>query len=101
MGCCILGVCCPPDKQGRALAEHLADGEPEADGAGSYTDIARRLVEEFQLVPKSLEPNPDARPLASAAHVGSGKARLEKLHRHVQGELKAILIDLGHPVEEG
>lgn len=101
-GCCIVGVCCPPDNQGRPssrskneLAAHLAETEPEAPSRGSYEDVAGRILDEYQLVPREIEPGPEvAGPLDAGPE--SARLRLEKLHRHIQGELKAIFIDMGH-----
>lgn len=44
--CCVLGVCCPPDQQGKALASHL--GIPE--------DAARKVADVYLLVPRDIDP---------------------------------------------
>lgn len=85
--CCYYGVCCPPERQAMALANHLA----------IPLDAARKVAEGFLLVPRSIEAGPEA---VLEGHVTSAQERLAKLHRYVKGELRAILIDLGHAVEE-
>lgn len=84
--CCYYGVCCPPEAQAAALAEH----------EGIELDAATKIVNGYQLVPRSIEPGPDQ---VSEEHVRSAKQRLEKLHRRVQTEMRSILLDMGHRAE--
>lgn len=84
--CCYYGVCCPPEAQATALAEH------------EKIDVtaAVMITANYRLVPKSIEPGPDH---LSEEHVRSAKQRLEKLHRRIHTELKGILLDMGHGTE--
>lgn len=45
--CCLLGVCCPPAKQERALAEFIG-------AAGGSDFAATELLRQFDLVPKGV-----------------------------------------------
>lgn len=98
--CCIVGPCCPPDNQGRPsplakreLAVHLAETEPEAPNRGSYEDVAGRILDEYQLVPRVIEPGPEP---TSSEHLHLARKRLAKLHSRTLLELKAIFINMGH-----
>lgn len=102
--CCWLELCCPPQKAAAALAEHLAAGElhahdddPSNTEAGSYLDIATRLLAEFQLVPRVVEPVTTS---GDPVPVYPVNARLEALHAHIKAELRAILLDAGHRAGE-
>jgi hypothetical protein len=46
--CCILGICCPPDKQGAALAAKLHEWAK----TGGSPAAARQLLAVFDLSPK-------------------------------------------------
>jgi hypothetical protein len=91
--CCRIQLCCPPDKAARALAEHLADGEPESQDGPSYTDVSARVLGEFTLVPRDLKPTTDA----PEPHLG--EVALIRLHSHIRNELLVILCALGHKTE--
>lgn len=81
--CCRIELCCDPPTAAAALAAH--EEIP--------LDAAVKVLAGYQLVPKTLEPGPEA---VSDEHVRSAKQRLEKLHRRITTELKSILLDLGH-----
>jgi len=101
--CCWLELCCPPEVAARALAEHLAEGEllahddPSNTEAGSYLDIARRLLDEFVLVPRVVEP---VTPQGDPVPVHPKNERLEALLAHVKGELREVLREAGHSAGE-
>lgn len=86
--CCRLLICCPPDRAAAALAEH--EGIP--------LEVAAKIHAGYQLVPKLIEVG--AGPTDSD-RVALARKRLEKLHHRNEVELKAILLDLGHGVQEG
>lgn len=86
--CCRIRLCCPDGKAAADLAAH--ESIP--------VEAAAKIIAGYQLVPLTLEPDPGD--TTAPAHVKSAQDRLAKLHRHVRGELRAILIDLGHPVDE-
>lgn len=88
MGCCIIGVCCPPDQQARALAESL--GIPE--------EAALKVVTAYRLIPRNMDRGTDN--ATTAAHLESGKMRLAKLHQHADAELRAVLVDFGHSLAD-
>lgn len=52
-GCCLLGVCCPPNEQKAALTakvEEILGGSP----AGTCEDVADWVLAHFDLVPKGV-----------------------------------------------
>lgn len=69
---CIYEICCPPRSEGavKALSEEMA-GALSKKGGESYEDIARWVLENFDLAPKgSLQAFKDAvRDLAREGHV--------------------------------
>lgn len=100
--CCWLGLCCPPEAAAASLAAHLAGGghHPSAAGAGSYLvylDIATRLLAEFQLVPRNIEP---VTPQGDPVPVHPVNQRLAALHAYIKQTLHAILLEAGHPAGE-
>jgi hypothetical protein len=48
MGCCLLGICCPPPKQEEALAAKLHEWAK----VGGSPAAARSLLAEYDLAPK-------------------------------------------------
>jgi len=93
--CCVLGVCCPPDRQAAALAEHLGVPLEAAQAIAGTTKGAGYL-----LIPRTLpEAMPNGDTKRDAAFAEAARQRLERLNRYAKAEMKAILIDLGHPVE--
>lgn len=59
---CILAVCCPPESEARvkALAEEMA-GALSKPAGDTYEDIARWMLDNFDLAPKgTLQPLKDA-----------------------------------------
>lgn len=87
--CCFLELCCEWPRSGAALAAK----HPEIS-----TEAAKAVLDNFSLVPKSIEPGSDH---LSEEHARSAKQRLERLHRRIQTELKGILLDMGHRTEKG
>jgi|GEM_PF-6301320 len=81
--CCRIQLCCGPPAAAADLAAH----------EGIAVDAAAKILDGYQLVPRSIEPGPEA---TTQEHVWSARHRLEKLHRRVQTELKGILLDMGH-----
>ncbi len=95
--CCYYGVCCPPGKQGVALADHLSIPLEAAQAvAGTSKDTGHILIP--RALPAAANDKPDD---GDSAFREAAKHRLEKLHRTVKAEMKAILVDLGHEVENG
>lgn len=86
--CCRIFLCCDPPLAAKDLADH--EEIPLA--------AALKIGAGYQLVPKSIESGPGP---ATTHQIESATKRLAKLHRHVKGELTAILIDLGHSAEAG
>lgn len=94
--CCALGVCCYGEHQAEAMTEALGI-TPEAALviAGTSKDTG------YVLIPRALpEAVPNGDPERTAAFVETAAQRLEKLHRTVKTEMKAILVDLGHEVKD-
>lgn len=81
--CCRIELCCDPPAAAAALAEH----------EGIEAAAATKILAGYQLVPRSIEPGPEA---VSEEHVRSAKQRLERLLRRNQTELRSILLDMGH-----
>jgi len=96
--CCIIGVCCPPSRAKAALADLLKN----ESGASSTIEVGKAaslIIDGYQLVPRTIEPGPGvAGPLDAGPE--PARLRLEKLHRYVRAELRAILIDLGHQADK-
>lgn len=71
--CCILGICCPPPggraQQEDLLAHHLAEAD---NGECSYEEMAKFLLDNFDLVPKGV----------GAAIVEAYRPEFAKLHGH-------------------
>lgn len=62
LGNCLYEICCPPRSEGavKALSEEMAGGLSKASGE-TYEDIARWVLDNFDLAPKgSLQPLKDA-----------------------------------------
>lgn len=95
--CCWTGVCCDPPRQGVTLANHLNIPLEAAQAvAGTSKDTGHVLI------PRALpEAAPNGDPERVAAFVEAARQRLDRLHRMVRAEMKAILVDLGHEVEAG
>ena len=92
--CCYFGVCCPPGSEKQAIEVLAFVG----GGAGEKpVDTVRAILGVFRLVPLAMDPVPNA---TSDAEVAAAQKRLAKLNKHLDGELKAILLGLGHEVEE-
>lgn len=88
--CCWLGLCCPPAAAAKALSLHF-EGISEED--------ALALLSEFQLVPRNIEP---VTPSGDPVPVHPANQRLNELHAYIKTELRAILLEAGHPAgEEG
>jgi hypothetical protein len=95
--CCWTGVCCDPPRQGVALASHL---NIPLEAAQAVAGMAKG--EGHVLIPRAL-PAPMKTTLddGDLAFREAAEHRLERLHRLVQTEMKAIFIELGHDVEAG
>ncbi len=96
--CCYYGVCCPPGRQATAMAEAL--GIP-LDAAQAVAGTSKGTG--HVLVPRALPPvaageNEDRERVA--AFRAAAQQRLDRLHRQVKAEMKAILIDLGYGTDE-
>jgi hypothetical protein len=85
--CCWLELCCPPEAAAAVLAAHLA----------VPLDIATRLLSEFQLVPRNIEP---VTPQGDPVPVHPVNQRLTALHAYIRAELRVILLEAGHPAGE-
>ena len=96
--CCRIQLCCPPAMAAAELADYMAGGEDRsAPDAGSYLDVARRILRDFQLVPRNIEP---VTPQGDPAPVHPANQRLNELHAYIKPELRAILLEAGHPAGE-
>lgn len=95
--CCWTGVCCDPPRQGLALAAHLNIPSEAAQAVAGISKDTGHVLVPRALPPVVFSPGNEERAAAFAEAAGQ---RLEKLHRTVKAEMRAILLDLGHEVEE-
>lgn len=94
--CCWTGVCCDPPRQAVALANHLNIPLEAAQAVAGTSKEGGHV-----LIPRTLHRGPVApgEEERANAFADAAQQRLERLHRLVQSEMRAIFIDLGHSVE--